>query len=397
MNRNRITIAILMCAAIFFAPPRASASAKSRSSDFPSVDKSKIYADGESFEIRGVAMMDDSTLWSSGNTVPSMNHIEERDWALAAVGDINTVRLAVKMDYFITKDGKARDDGFKFLDQQLAWAKKYKLFVILDMHIPPGGAIQDYKKTDLNSEFWKSADLKKRFVDGWGLIAKRYSRNRTLLAYELMNEPAGEPEAYRALIDQTVKALRNVDEMHMLIVQPAADYAFKKVDDDNVIYSFHYYTPTCFTCQNVSWHSECKFELPVRYPGNTQHLGRMKHWDRDALKADIEGIARVAVEEGVPVIIGEFAVSTFADDNSMRAWISDVVGISMELGFAGYVYWRQTDIGTADLSKGENATMAIINRGKYFSPAQYFSIRPGYVKHNTTFDAGSFYWNFKRK
>lgn len=332
--------------------------------------------------------MDDSTLWYSKKTNPNPSSIKEKDYAFTALGDINTVRLALKTDYFVDKNKNPKETGFKFLDQQLAWADKYNLHVILDMHVLPGGAIQDYRITKENQKFWNDVNYQDLFIKGWELLAKRYQDNKTILGYELMNEPATEAHNYWELMRRTVEAIRKIDKNHIIIVQATKDHNITELPDKNIIYSFHFYKPLYFTHQGILADSSTK----TTYPGQAQDWEhKIQNFDKAVLKKDMQYISDLSRKHNMPVIIGEFGVSTYADEKSMAHWINDVIALTDDLKLSGYIYWRQIAPGKGDLGNKENATFAIINQGGYFSPAQFFGIRPDYAKKHNDLNVEKFW------
>jgi len=366
------------------------------SSSFARVSGRQILLNGRAFIIKGAAIMDDATLWSPGKKDPDPSSIEERDYAFTATGGLNTARLAVKMDYFIDDMGNAKKSGFDFLDDQIRMAAKNGLKLIIDMHVPPGGAIQDYSRSKEAISFWEDEKLKKRFIDGWRRIASRYRNNSNILAYEIMNEPSGGPDDYCDLMEKTIREIRAVDKKHPFILQPSRDWKVRKVNDENVIYSYHVYTPLYFTHQNVFWDKKFKSKKKIKYPGYAKDWsGKRKYFDRKALAASMQYLKDISLKLDAPVIVGEFGVSTAADVDSQGRWVSDVVDIVKESGLGGYLYWRQIDLGSNDISKKGSGTMAIINKGRYFSPAQFFGIRPKFAEKKPGFDAQKFYMDYK--
>ncbi|HPM40905.1 MAG TPA: cellulase family glycosylhydrolase, partial [bacterium] len=198
-----------------------------------------------SFTPRGAAVMDDSTLWDPSKNSPA--EIGECDWTFAASGEMNVARLAVKADYFVGEGGEEKPEGLEWLGRQLAAAERAGLLVLVDMHIPPGGAVEDYRQTDENAKFWASPKLMGRFVDAWRAVASRYRHDRRVMGYELMNEPSGDPGAYWKLMDEAAQAIRGVDRNHLIVVQPASDGLLRRFKDGNFAYSIHFYAPLSFT------------------------------------------------------------------------------------------------------------------------------------------------------
>ena len=344
-----------------------------------------------SFVPRGAAIMDDSTLWDPARSSPA--DIDECSWAFAASGGMNVARLAVKADYFMGDDGKEKPEGFEWLARQLSAAERAGLLVLLDMHIPPGGAIEDYRPTDDNARFWDSPELMGRFVDAWRTIASRYRHDRRIMGYELMNEPTGDPDAYWKLMEGAAQAIRGVDRNHLIVVQPASDGLLRRFKDGNFAYSIHFYAPLSFTHQNVKGEKRFASAARILYPGVAfDYTPQPAFYSRETLARIMRRSASLPGHVKAPVLLGEFGISTAADEGSAERWLKDVMDIASELGLAGTIGWRQTYPTDGDLSLSANGTMAVINAdGSYYSPASFFGMRPGFSEEEPDFDARSFY------
>ena len=363
---------------------------------FVRADGTRFVLNGDPFFMSGGALLDDATLWDPKKPVPENASIEARDYAFTAVGGLSTVRLSVKMDYFMDEKCEPRREGFEFLDEQLQYAKANNLHVVIDMHVPYGGAVQDFQRNSLSMSFWASQELKDCFVKGWGEIAKKYAGNCLIAGFELMNEPSGMSRDFWKLMDGTIAAIRATDEHHLLILQSAYDWQSREIADGNIAFSAHYYSPMTFTLQNVYWDRRFDTDKPVEYPGMIKgNDGVDRMFDRSKIAGDVEQLARISARRNIPVIMGEYAASTGASEKSVGTWVSDVTNAVIEKGLAGYLYWRQVEPGIEDLSTAKEGHMTIINKGPYFSAGQFFGIRPWFAKIDPDFDAKAFYDSLK--
>jgi endoglucanase len=185
------------------------------------------------------------------------HYITEADIRRIAELGYNSVRPALNSRLFVTEgeNNEFIDEGFQLLDNLISWCKKYKLYVIIDMHGAPGGQtgqnIDD--SPDDEPELYmdpKNQDLLEQL---WVKIAERYKDEPIVAAYDLLNEPlpenTGAADRYKHLLvpvyERLIKAIRAVDQKHMITLEGynwSNNWSlFDKPLDPNVFYQFHYY------------------------------------------------------------------------------------------------------------------------------------------------------------
>jgi hypothetical protein len=181
------------------------------------------------------------------------NYITEADIDRIHAMGFNSVRVPLHWKFFTSDDA----EGFKLVDQLVQWAQKDGIYVILDMHCAPGG--QTGSNIDDSWGYpwlYTSQTAQNETVAIWKRIAAHYSRNPTVLGYDLLNEPLPnwpklEP-LKRELVPVYMKvsaAIRQVDKNHVLIVGGAnwdTNFGvFSGTFDPNMMFTFHkYWTPT---------------------------------------------------------------------------------------------------------------------------------------------------------
>ncbi len=135
----------------------------------------------------------------------------------------NVVRLGILWDGLEPESGVYDEEMFRCVDQHLAWAAKYGVYVILDMHqdlysvkysdgAPEWATLDEgllHQRGALWSDayllspaiqrafdnFWKNAPapdgigIQDHYAALWKKIAERYAGNPTVIGYDLMNEP----------------------------------------------------------------------------------------------------------------------------------------------------------------------------------------------------------------
>ena len=176
-------------------------------------------------------------------------YITEDDIRFIRQTGSNSVRIPLHYKLFLA----GNDEGLARLDGVIGWAKKYGLYVILDMHCAPGGQTG----TNIDDSFgypwlYESREDQVLTISIWKRIAEHYRDNTTVLGYDLLNEPIPHfPQLQRynsdlePLYKRITEAIRQVDTHHVIILGGAQwDSNFKVFGppfDHNVMYTFHKY------------------------------------------------------------------------------------------------------------------------------------------------------------
>ena len=186
------------------------------------------------------------------------NYITEADIAFIAATGANTVRLPFHYKLFTDEDYMDHTgigDGYKRIDDVVAWCRKHGLRVILDMHDCPGGNTGD-NIDDSYGHAWLFEEecYQRRFCEIWREIAKRYANEPVVLGYDLMNEPISNRLSNMAELNKqlervqfmAIDAIRKVDTKHIVILaggQWNGNFdVFTDFDKDpNMMYECHHY------------------------------------------------------------------------------------------------------------------------------------------------------------
>lgn len=192
-----------------------------------------------------------------------------------------------------------------------------------------------------------------RFKALWSQISEHYKGYPETLFFELLNEPYGEltDERWNMLIRETAEIIRRTNPTRKIIVGPTgwnSVYNLKGLvipEDENIIVTFHFYTPFEFTHQGAEWVS----------PSPT--VGR-KWLGTQGEKKQITDELNMAVEwamqhGNVSLLMGEFGAYSKADMDSRVRWTRFVAREAEKRGIA-WCYWEFcAGFGAYDPDKGE--------------------------------------------
>ncbi|MFC2084682.1 cellulase family glycosylhydrolase [Bacteroidota bacterium] len=226
---------------------------------------------------------------------------------------------------------------FLLLDRTVDWAEELGLHLILDNHSFFDPAVETQVIAD-------------QLIAVWQQMAEHYKDRSTLIYYEILNEPYGiDDTVWNAMQQQTIDAIRAIDPVHTIIVGPANMYSYNNLslmleyDDDNLIYTFHFYDPFLFTHQGSSWTDPPMTDIAnIPYPYDESRMPDMPQslvgtwladlydwYDDDGTKASNQAKANVAVqfreERQVPIYCGEFgALQTGSTTEDRTRWTTDI-------------------------------------------------------------------------
>jgi hypothetical protein len=176
-------------------------------------------------------------------------YVTEDDMRFLHEAGLNSIRIPLHYKFFTP----GNEEGFQRLDRVVGWAKKYGLYVILDMHCAPGG--QTGSNIDDSWGYpwlFESPEDQELTIRIWKQIAKHYRDNPTVLGYDLLNEPIPHfPQlrkynpALEPLYKRITAEIRQVDVHHVIILGGAQwdtnFTVFGAPFDSNVMYTFHKY------------------------------------------------------------------------------------------------------------------------------------------------------------
>lgn len=197
------------------------------------------------------------------------NFVTEEDIAQIEKLGFNCVRVPFWYRNFMTEDlewlteDHNDNSGFQRLDWLISTCEKYGIYVILDLHGAPGGQSKNHctGKAGRN-ELYENEDMMNATVELWCAIAERYKDNKTVAAYDLLNEPQNnsgyENEEYfysaesedavshtNKAYDTLYKAIREIDNNHIISFEGVWSTTVLPNPDEmgyeNMLYQLHLY------------------------------------------------------------------------------------------------------------------------------------------------------------
>lgn len=273
----------------------------------------------------------DETLW--GNPAAT----QELFTALAEDG-VNAVRIPVTWRDHVSDDGSwtISESWMERVHEVVDYALSEDMYVIINLHHDGGGdpRFGAWIRTDYDG----FGDVQERYIAMWQQISESFKDYDHHLIFESMNEVgfdrASEELAYTMLnvLNQdfvdTVRASGGCNETrHLLIagywtdIQATCNDRYEMPEDEagRCILSVHYYTPYEF----------CIAQRHSRWGGQT---------DIRKLEGRFGMMKENYVDEGVPVIIGEYGVTPDREAASRVFFYEMVAKTAKDYGMAAFLW-----------------------------------------------------------
>ena len=264
--------------------------------------------------------------------------ITEDDFRKVASLGFNCLRLP--FNYRLVKPGASYDkEGLAILDQAVAWAGKYRLWVILDLHAAWGAQNNDWHSDSLGqAKLWSNKSFQKKTVALWEFLADRYKNKEYVAGYDVLNEAVlTDTRLLNKFYAQVIKAIRSVDRNHILFIEGntwgqditcLADF-----EDNNLALSIHYYEPTEFTFNLIP------------------HLSYQESFNSHKIRSRMEGYKNIAEKWSRPIYVGEFGVNSRQAKYGEDRWVKDAVDCFNDLEFH-WTYWTYKSVKNGHFPDG---------------------------------------------
>lgn len=265
----------------------------------------------------------------------------------------DVVRLPINLHYMTDGAPNYQIDPlfFDFLDQVVDWAEDLQMHLLLDNHTFDPAQNTDPNVGIVLEKVWKQ-------------MAQHYKDRSEYIYYEILNEPHGISDAqWNAIQQNIVRAIRTIDTKHTIVIGPAGWNSYNNLaampvyDDDNLIYTFHFYDPFVFTHQGATWVDPSMAPLgnvPFPYASNQMPAfpsslrgswieSAFNNYRNEGTVARVKQLIDIAVQfkqsRNVRIFCGEFGVYIPNSRNDDRVYWYEVVRKYLEEKQIAWTIW----------------------------------------------------------
>jgi endoglucanase len=286
------------------------------------------------------------------------------------------IRLPIDEEQMWDSAGNKHKEVFELMHNAIRWAFESKLRVIVDLHI-----IRSHYFNAESNELWTDPAEQQKLVNMWLQLQDellKYPNDK--LAYEILNEAvAGNPEDWNKLLDKVIREIRIKESSRKIVVgsnkwQMAETFPDLKIpeNDENIILSFHFYSPMALTHHTAPWTNIAEYKGPVNYPGlivDTANYKSLSKKTGDAMRNGSNGVfdkavlekmvmpaIRVAKKYNLPLYCGEFGVYPKIPEDVMLRWYRDMCEIfnSNKIAYCHWCYKGDFPVLNKDESPNKN-------------------------------------------
>jgi len=298
-----------------------------------SVNQSAVFKRAQSLD-NGVSISWLEQTWDKD--VLTNNAVTASDFKLLKQLGFKCIRLPVAFRYFQANNTSAQK-VIEHIDQILRMSHLYGFKVVICYH---SGNLDD------NNYATESQSI----IDLWEMLTKKYyQQSDDDLFFELYNEPPHmNPDIWKNAASNIIKAIRKIDKKRTLIVGASnfnSIYELSRttpLDDDNLIYTFHFYEPFFFTHQGAEWVGDQAATTGVPFPYNAENFPQLNPkakntWgetnyyqyrtdgNEQSVRDKLQIVKNWGIKYNVPLLCGEYGVyNKYADLDSRCRYIKAV-------------------------------------------------------------------------
>jgi hypothetical protein len=265
-------------------------------------------------------------------------------------------------------NGLVENDLQKLLNV-LDIADSFNIKIVLTPISLPGARWAQSNNRVKDGRLWKDFKYHEQTCRFWRDLAKRLKNHPAVVGYNIQNEPHPEifngknsfwkndlPEWYETIkgtpadlnlfYRNVIAAIREVDNETPIVVSPglyATPWTFsylEKIEDPNVVYSFHVYEPYQFTTFRLN-------DGKYKYPGKVPVDSSLPEFDmnKNTMAGYLKPVSDWATKNNIPanrIWAGEFGCSRKVE--GVEKYLSDLIEIFNENGWHWAFYSYREDV-----------------------------------------------------
>ncbi len=295
-------------------------------------------------------------------TIGDMEHFRTyiTEWDAENIAKMGVDHVRIGFDQLVMEEKPYvyRDEIFTLLKSFVDRCTALGLKVVLNLH----KAIGNYCDISESVTLFDSEELQNRFIALW-LKIEDFFCDRPDIMFELLNEVRDvDADLWNDLAEKTISEIRKKNETRKIIVGSRRwNNAFelenlRVYDDENVIYTFHNYSPFEFTHQQGVLQADCMFyNRKLSYPcddieryrdyfrvlyGCNDAYSDFERIDINYLRTQLAG-AKSFIEKHPDKILwcGEFGTIRHCDLTSRENWMADMIRLLKEMDIP-YCVWN---------------------------------------------------------
>lgn len=292
--------------------------------------------------------------------------ITEKDFDVIKSWGLDHVRLPFDYNVIMTDSGEFVESGFKWLSFAVDECEKRGLNIVLDLHKTAGFVFDNLECFD----FFDNAELQDMFVKLWIEMTKRFGKRENVV-FELLNEVTDEAVAqkWNRIAERTIGEIRKLNNDVRIIIGGIFNDSIygltllEKPQYDNIVFTFHTYSPLIFTHQKAYWVPEMPSDYTLEYPISEKEASERSHkMFGDKYSDEFDGsenmlsaayfermfkeACEIAEKNDVPLYCGEYGVIDRADTQSTLRWFKDIHAAFEKMGIARAAWtYKEKDYG----------------------------------------------------
>ncbi len=292
--------------------------------------------------------------------------ISAADFANVNSWGFDHVRVPIDSYLFFTESESPVENRLVNIDRAVALSKQYGLKLVLDLHECPGHDFADAASSPVQKLFSGDDTCIKKAEKNMGVFVGTLRREQSRVI-RVADEPVAPTAAiWNTVKDRLCREIRRHAPKSTIITGsnmwnwPSTFSELTPFDDDNVVYSVHFYEPLLFTHQFAPWIPGSEIKVKRTYPSDYGPGFIMKYeqvlskgvWDRDRFVMEFAPVNTFGTKYGVPIICNEFGVYAPVELEAQLRWYGDLLSVlkDMEIGFS---YWNYKNLDFGIISVGE--------------------------------------------